>query len=186
VDPRSFELQLRLADQLYFQRRFEEAIPLFEASMADTIHGRLVPTAGGMAENTHLADALRRVGRDADAVKLMDSIEGALAAQQAVGTGGWWHLDSAALAAIRGNQEQLEYHLEQAIEVGFDWYQLLNLPMFSRVAASEGFQSLRQRAQELNAKNRIGILRLICDENPIPEHWRALDTTCNHAPQTKL
>jgi len=51
-------------------------------------------------------------------------------------------------------------------------------PVFEPYTESEGFQSLRRRVAELNARNRERILSLICDKNPAPNAWRPLDSTC--------
>jgi tetratricopeptide (TPR) repeat protein len=178
ADPQSMELQVDLASQLFAQKRYEEAVALYDASLIDTVHGPRVISNGGWFETIWYFDALKRLGRTEDAEIIRVSVRSALSAYSETGAkSGWDYLAAAQLAAVEGDQEAMEENLNLAIEAGVDLP--FASPVFESFADSEGFQSLRQRARQLNDRNRLRILKLICENNPVPNEWRPLDSTCS-------
>ena len=181
-DPQSVELQVSLAEQLYRQGRFEEAVELYDASLVNSVHGPRVVGNVTLFQTIWHADALRQVGRDADADAVQSTAHGALNAMvEATAHVGWTLIEMALLAAVEGNEAEMEDALARAIDAGIDLDTFFTAPALARFADREGLQSLRLDARTLRDRNREKIIELICDNNPVPNEWRPLNSTCSTA-----
>ncbi|MEE4279355.1 MAG: hypothetical protein V2I82_12880 [Halieaceae bacterium] len=179
-DPQSLELQVELARQLYFQGEHEEARRLYEASLVDTANGPLVVSNGGWIDSMALVDLRERMGETEKAKSLGATIKNTIdESEEVLGAHAWQYFARAQLAAVQGDRSAFEDHLAQAIDKGFDLYFALDEPLFRTYADNETTQSLKLRAQRMNDENRQKVLNLICNNNPVPNEWRPLDSTCS-------
>ena len=179
ADPDALELRTGLADALYYQRRFAEAVDVWRSTMIDTVRGRMVYSNGGFGPSLRMAHALREIGDMTAAAALLDTLRKVSSGvAEAVGRGANWYFNHAALAVIAGDDETAARFRQEAVDRGFYFLDAFDDPAFDRLQGDPAFEASRGVAAATHAAHREAILALICDDNPVPDHWRPLDSTC--------
>jgi hypothetical protein len=97
---------------------------------------------------------------------------------QAVGKGAGWYAERAGLAAIEGRNDLAVEMLQEAADRGYFYDVLFDDPVFDKLQGSEAFEVTRRAVADRHAAYRKDVLSLICDDNPIPDHWRPLESSC--------
>jgi len=85
---------------------------------------------------------------------------------------------SAMLAVLEQRPEAAFRHIEKAIEVGLRDPGFFDEPSFEGVQDDPEFVALRTRVDDMLAEERVKMLQLICQENPVPNAWQPLPATC--------
>ncbi|MEM1403630.1 MAG: hypothetical protein AAGG55_09895 [Pseudomonadota bacterium] len=184
ADPENLETLSALAESLYYQGRFEEAAELWQDTLIDTLHGPMVYSNGGNITSLEFAHCLQLTGNIDLAEELIASVDkfyeqtASLGAQHR-----YWAFSMAILNLLKGNSEQALSHLQRADELGLRATFLRNesLHLLSPLRERPDFQVILENAQHRSQKDREEVLDLICNNNPIPNHWRPLDSSCNRS-----
>jgi TolB-like protein len=178
-DPDAVELQTALAEALWFQQRFDEAVVLWRAAMVDTVHGQLVFENGGFASSLRMLWVLRRTGDDNAAAALQATLRARFAAEdEAAGVSANRYLQNAVLAEISGDSDSALAALQESVDRGLDDLGAFDGIVFENLQGAETFEAIRRQAESANAKNRADVLTLMCENNPVPDHWRPLASSC--------
>ena len=180
ADPASVELRTALADALYLQRRYEEAVDVWRTTLIDTAQGRVVYSNGGSAPSLRLAHALAEVGEGEEARELIATLKRVFAEySEAVGRGAGWYFDRAVLAILDGETGAVPGLWERAIEKGWFYLDAFDEPVFDAVRSDAAFARARAAIERKHGDYRAQVISYICDRNPVPDYWRPLDDTCS-------
>lgn len=179
LDPGNIEIITSLASSLYYQERFSEAVELWREAIAPTVHGDLVYSNGGNLPTAQLVFSLRQLGQEEDAAEYLRVLS---THQSAVGDFAErnpnWHVGNAILGMFRGDKETAVESLQRAVTLGLSSPSLLEEPILMPLAEEPAVRVMRETLANRAAQNREKALTLICDNNPVPDHWRPLQATC--------
>jgi hypothetical protein len=64
------------------------------------------------------------------------------------------------------------------VDRGFDDLAAFDSIVFENLQGAEAFEVIRRQAESTYAKNRADVLSLMCENNPVPDHWRPLPSSC--------
>lgn len=179
ADPSSVELRALLAGAVYGQGRYAEAIELYEGSVVETESGPLVYSNGGSIPSLAYLHALQVEGRSEAAAAVAQALRIDLNGRAgANGATKWIWLFMGLLEAAQGNESQALQLLQKSVDDGLGDVYVLDYPPLDALGDRDAVEALRAQVRARAARNRELALTLICDNNPIPEHWRPLDSTC--------
>lgn len=178
-DPDDLELQLLVAANYYAARRPERAKQLYEVAFAALEDRPYVNNGQSMSTNFFFADLLRDVGETERATRLVDNTAALLetmrgtVAEQSSNS----YFDRALVSSYRGEHEKAIRLLEQSLNsyvnlVSFE------LPLFDELRGNAEFQKLQAQVKLVVEQQRALTIDLICHDNPVPEAWLPLSSTC--------
>ncbi|WOJ97043.1 tetratricopeptide repeat protein [Congregibacter brevis] len=180
ADPESLENISSLAASVYFQGRFAEAVELWQQALVTTNFGEAVYSNGGNGPTAQLVFALQKLGKDNAAAEQLAVLE-ALTAN--IGQAGFtnfrgWNFGQAAQAVLKAESGEALEALQTADSNGFSLPSALEDPIFDAIRDEPAFEIVRQNVASRAMANREKVLTLICENNPVPDHWRPLEATC--------
>lgn len=179
ADPQSLELSSGLAASIYYQDRFAEAIEQWQPALIRTNFGEAVYSNGGNLPTAQLVYSLQRVGEMEAASKHLAVLEELLRSEGAAGLKHrWWFYGKTLLAILKNDKPAALEALQQADAMGLERPDVLDEPILDVIRTEPAFEIVRQNVAGRAADNRQAVLTLICQNNPVPDHWRPLEATC--------
>lgn len=180
ADPESLENLSSLAESLYFQGRYEEAVELWEKALTPTSFGLALYSNGGNGATARLVHALQKLDKQQAATAQLSVLQ---ALEADVGEAGYdssrlWHFNQARIAVLEKDKQAALEALQTADSKGFEWPSGLEEPIFDAIRDEPAFEIVRQNVATRAMANRDKVLTLICENNPVPDHWRPLEATC--------
>lgn len=180
VDSESLEIISTLAESIYFQGRFEEAIELWRTALTETNYGKAVYSNGGPDATARLVYSLRQLGEEEAASKQLDVLAHLVSNWAGAGyRGRGVYFMQAILEVLKGNDGAALEALQQADTEGFADLAALDEPILDAIRTEPAFEIVRQNVAGRAADNRQAVLTLICQNNPVPDYWRPLEATCS-------
>ncbi|WP_439106133.1 tetratricopeptide repeat protein [Congregibacter sp.] len=160
--------------------RFEEAEQAFRQAVA--------ADPESLENISSLATSIYLQGRFAEAVELWqqaaaEQLQVLKALSASVGEAGftafrWWHFNVALIAALENDKQAALQALQAAESAGLDYPIVFLEPIFDGIRDEPAFEIVRQNVASRAVENREKVLTLICENNPVPDHWRPLAATC--------
>ncbi|MDP5071167.1 MAG: hypothetical protein NWQ45_09730, partial [Congregibacter sp.] len=180
ADPGSLEIISSLAASIYYQGRFAEAVELWQQAMVPTTYGEVVYANGGKSATAQLVYALQQLDQQeaaADQLKILEDLE-ANSGEAGFNTNRWWFFGQTMLAALEKDKDAALKALQTADSKGFASLSWLDEPILNVIRDEPAFEIIRQNVATRAMANREKVLTLICENNPVPDHWRPLEATC--------
>ncbi|MBU2676431.1 MAG: hypothetical protein KJP16_05055 [Gammaproteobacteria bacterium] len=181
-DSENLELVLKLAAALSREGGHDiEVMTLYEQSLKkqaprpwlfDYIYVSAMPMA-------RVASLWQATGEVAGASEMIDHIEADLRERERAGFNtGYDYVVSAMLAAMQGDSPAAATFLDNAVDRGWREPGVFDEPLFAPFVDSNEFRTVAARLESILAAERAKTLKLICDDNPIPNAWMPSPTTC--------
>jgi tetratricopeptide (TPR) repeat protein len=179
LDDTNMELISSLASSLYYQGRYSEAAEVWRDAIVPTVHGDLVYSNGGNLPTAQLVYSLRQSGQEEAAARYLGVLQ---AHQDAIGEfagrNPGWNVGSALLKMMTGDRKAAIDSLQRAVTLGLASATMLEEPILVPLSEEPAVRVMRETLANRAAQNREKALTLICDNNPVPDHWRPLEATC--------
>lgn len=180
ADPGSLEITTSLAESIYHQERYAEAVELWRQALIETNYGEAVYSNGGRLSTAQLVHSLQQLGQEEAAnqqLEVLQQLEANVGAAGMINRG--WDFGQTLLAMLDGDKAAALDALQQADAKGFEALDLLNEPILKPLSTEPAFEIVRQNVAGRAADNRQAVLTLICQNNPVPDYWRPLEATCS-------
>jgi len=179
-DPENISPMVDLADALHLAGRFEESQQLYVQLQKRSPTGVIFDTRDSSTRPTlRMAYAYRLAGDDAAAAKEIEAHRRDLEKRRSLGL--MYAVDYAAEAmarSIEGNAAGAFESIRSAIDAGFRDDTLFREPSLQGLADHPEFLALKAEVGKLLMSEHREILKLICDDNPIPNIWQPMSETC--------
>jgi len=180
LNPDDQDALLAAADALFEAGRIDEAGLLFERFYADLPAGRPVSQPLSDMHSIRLALARRQAGNEEGARLLADMVKQDLAARRRAGRDNQEQfLLEAMVAAFERDAESVISDLQASIQHGMRNRPSLDDPIFEELRDDPRFIALQGELELVLAAEHDKVLQLICFNNPVPENWQPLPTTCD-------
>ncbi|MEM6301850.1 MAG: hypothetical protein AAF749_08925 [Pseudomonadota bacterium] len=180
ADPDSKELLADLGSAKYGLKNYADAVSVWRGALTETSHGIGIDYNGNEIPTIQMIHAAALTGDIELARTLESSMRSTMAAEKAVGySNGLWFGQKSALDAATGNSAASLEALEIAIEKNFVQPYFLKQAYYDDLRSNESFQSLKGIMEQGASEYRLQMISLVCENNPIPDHWRPLATTCD-------
>lgn len=180
MDAESLEINSSLAESIYHQGRYQEAVDLWQQALIPTKFGDAVYSNAGNGATAQLVYGLQQLEQYEAALaqlQVLRSLEANLG--EAGGTNDrWWYFGQTLLAALENDKQAALEALQTADSKGIDSLNALDEPILDAIRDEPAFEIVRQNVATRAMANREKILTLICQNNPVPDHWRPLEATC--------
>ncbi|GAB5413504.1 MAG: hypothetical protein Cons2KO_11070 [Congregibacter sp.] len=181
ADPQDLEVVSALADSLYFQGRYEEAAAFWATAVIPTVHGDVVYSNGGNVSTLRYAFSLQALSEGTAAASFIQSVESLQREREAIWSPHRYsELARAAIALLKQDIPGALRHLQEADRLGLRSFEIDNPDeaILAPLRETPEFQVILENAGQRKAENREALLRLICENNPVPDNWRPLEATC--------
>ena len=179
ADPESLEVMSSLAESVYHQGRYAEAIEIWRGALVDTEHGEAVYSNGGNLPTAQFTYALQQSGDDSAASAYLQALAALEAALNYAGIENrGWLGGQALIAMLEDDSAGAVEWLQSAVAAGLDDLTLFDEPILGSLRDTPEFRVLRETVGNRREEQRAAVLGLICENNPAPEHWRPLEATC--------
>ena len=178
-DPENPEAKLRLADAYYLVGRIEEAQTLY-LSLRDSIPSGIVRGGDHFAiSHARMIGTLVETGQETEAGKAAADLEAFITQLETLGVDSAWdHVARAIMAASLGDEQGALAALQVAHDRGL-WDPLyFDDPALAGLQANPEFLSLRAETRQLLDREHAEALQLVCFDNPVPDTWEPLESTC--------
>jgi len=180
-DPENLALLTDLADALHLAGRFDESQRYYDQlrhrsplnAVFDTVYASTMPTVR-MAYAFKLAGDTE-AARQALAIHRLDVEK----RQKLKTTAFSDHLAEAAARSVEDNASGVFESIQAAIDAGARDQAFFREPALQWLQGHPEFLALKAQMQQRVDTERAGIVRLICQQNPIPEIWQPLRQTCD-------
>ncbi|MEM9397527.1 MAG: tetratricopeptide repeat protein [Pseudomonadota bacterium] len=180
ADPESRGLRVNLGSARYGLKKYAEALSVWREALRETPNGLLLEDNGNYVPFVQMIHAALLTGQDELALVLQKSMRNTMAAAAEIGyDNAWWYAQKSALEAVAGNDNASLEALQSAVEKNFAQTRLLEEAYYAPLSTNEVFLSLKKRVSQKARDYRLEMKALVCDRNPIPDHWRPLATTCD-------
>ncbi|MEP0203977.1 MAG: hypothetical protein ABJ084_13335 [Halioglobus sp.] len=178
-DPDDLELQLDTALYFYAAKRPERAKELYEIAFAALEDKPAINSAQSMSANLFFAQLLKSAGEVERANRLVDNTAALL--ESAKGTvaehGSNGYLDRALVSIFRGEEEEAIHLFKKSLETYVNLVSF-ELPIIDGLRGNPEFQTLQAQTKLVVEQQRALTIDLICNDNPIPDAWLPLPSTC--------
>jgi len=179
ADPTDVELIMDAAVNYYLSRDYDRAHELFVRAFESWDSGPYVDSSQSLRENLVFASLLRDKGELERASALIEQTESFL--ERRSGTvyeyGVTNIYDKSILHAYRGEQESAMKLLERSLD-HFITAVSFAPPLYDGLRDSTEFQKTVERTTKTLNDQRALTLELLCNNNPVPDAWRPLESTC--------
>ncbi|EAQ98106.1 membrane protein [Congregibacter litoralis] len=181
ADADSLEIVTSLAASIYFQGRYGEAVELWQRALVPSKFGEAVYANGGLENTARLVHALQQMGEDDQAAKQLEVLRAFRASfgEESV-QARYWFLGEANMALLAGDRDAALKALQRADEEGLADVDALNEPILNTIRDEPVFEIVRQNVASRAVENREKVVTLICENNPVPDHWRPLESSCTN------
>lgn len=180
ADPDNLEVNDGLAATRYLQGRFADAIEYWNKALIKTSAGEIVYSNGANGSSAFLADALRRNGEEKRASRVIEALDAFETELSESGyEGRYWHLGQAYIALLRDDHdaalESLKIAANGLLPLELEFGGIILDPLRD----TPEFQIITQQVAQRAIERRKAVMQLICENNPVPNHWRPLEATCS-------
>ncbi|WOJ92840.1 hypothetical protein R0135_13745 [Congregibacter variabilis] len=179
ADPESLEIVTSLAESIYRQGRYREAVDLWRQALVQTNFGEAVYSNGNDGPTAQLVYSLQQLGEEEAAAAQLAVLE---ELQGSVGDSGFegrlFYFGETIVAALKGDKAGALDALQQSDAMGLEFIDWLDEPILDVIRTEPAFEIASQNIAGRAADNREAVLALICQNNPVPDHWRPLEATC--------
>jgi len=179
-DPENAAPAMDLADALHLAGRFEESQRLYLQLQKLSPSGVIFDTRDASTRPTlRMAYTHKMAGDDAAAATEIEAFRQDTEKRRQLGplTGPDYAADAMA-RSIEGDAAGAFESIRSAIDAGFLDLTFFREPSMQWLADHPEFLALKAEVSQLLAAEHAEILQLICDENPIPNIWQPMDSTC--------
>ena len=172
-----------LAEFLYSEGRFDEALEYFERLLDHAPEGRPIPSPMEIDSSTaitmRLAYARRRSGDETGAQSALEIVKQDHSARLAAGEKNHYrYVTEAMIAAFENDPDRAIAALSSALRHGRRNPLLLGDRIFDDMRDDRRFIAVQEELDNILAAERDKVLRLICLDNPVPDYWQPLQETC--------
>ncbi|MEM6544749.1 MAG: hypothetical protein AAF680_07580, partial [Pseudomonadota bacterium] len=164
------------------QGRYQEAVDIWNQWVSQTVHGPALAFAA-FGSNAHYIDALQQVDQREQADQHATALRSYVAGFQAA-YGDYFETEAALayLSAIAKDEDGMAMHAQRMIDLGWDDVRIFEENPFQVIAKAgnqnETLSSLRSQTIEKYAARAKRVRQFICTQNPIPNDWRPLPSSC--------
>jgi len=180
-DPSDRLVLTNLARSVYAQGRYEEASDLYQGLIVRDDDG--LAYAGGGATfpwwGVFAVHAFRESDESDAAEKLAEAFDRYFQELDAMGRAPALVMPwRAALESFNRREDAALATLINAVDLGSSAYELFDSPLFEALNGNMDFEAARARALENYERGRAETRTLMCENNPIPDIWQPLKSTC--------
>ena len=179
IDPDNRGTLMLAGNVLFHARRFDEALPYLERAHEIGPDGRPLKGRIGHYGTMMLATARRHAGDEAGAQEAADIVRRDLAARAAAGyRNPNDDLAAADVAVFDGDHDRAVALISSSIDRGLRDWMVFENPLGDPLIDRPDYQALKARLETILEDEHRKALKLICFDNPVPDHWRPLPETC--------